>query len=119
MLFCKDLQQFDEALSIRRTIYSKQNSINTIKMVRLQDANGNERNLLDSPVSINMIILWASWCGPCIKEITDLSKIYEKYKNIHHFRMTSVSLDSQKEDWERALMQHPMPWRQLRLPNSI
>lgn len=28
-----------------------------------------------------MINLWEPWCGPCIQEMPDLEKIYEKYKD--------------------------------------
>jgi len=27
-----------------------------------------------------VVNFWATWCNPCLKEIPDLSKVYEKYK---------------------------------------
>ena len=29
-----------------------------------------------------MVNLWAEWCPPCVRELPDLQKIYENYKNI-------------------------------------
>src|SRR5688500_5184638 len=28
-----------------------------------------------------VVNFWATWCKPCLKEIPDLSKIYERYKS--------------------------------------
>lgn len=41
------------------------------KTVKLSDFKGKK-------VYINM---WASWCGPCMREIPELEKVYQKYKN--------------------------------------
>ena len=40
------------------------------KTVKLSDFKGKK-------VYINM---WASWCGPCMREIPELEKVYQKYK---------------------------------------
>ena len=41
------------------------------KTVKLSDFKGKK-------VYINM---WASWCGPCMREIPELEKVYQKYKD--------------------------------------
>ena len=41
------------------------------KTIKLSDFKGKK-------VYINM---WASWCGPCMREIPELEKVYQKYKN--------------------------------------
>jgi len=47
----------------------------------------NKRN--DTTYLINF---WATWCKPCVKEIPDLMKINQKFKN-GKFKMILVSLD--------------------------
>jgi thiol-disulfide isomerase/thioredoxin len=68
--------------------------------------------IIDNSANLNMIIFWASWCGPCRREIPKLKKIYNEFENkgIH---MVSVSLDNNKEMWKTALLQEDMHWKQL------
>jgi len=59
-----------------------------------------------------LVDFWASWCQPCIGEIPNLVKIYDKYKD-QGFEIVSVSIDSKKDDWTKALNKHNMPWVHL------
>ena len=75
-------------------------------------------------VSINklkgkIIVLdfWASWCGPCRKEIPHVKKYYEEYKN-KGVQFISVSIDAKKDAWTKALKEEQMPWLQGWAPNS-
>ena len=60
-----------------------------------------------------MVILWASWCGPCRREIPQLKKIRESFASSSKLSMVSVSVDDNKENWHKALDKEQMPWRQL------
>ncbi len=55
---------------------------------------------------------WASWCGPCKSEIAELKKIYKSLQQ-NDVAVLSISIDSSKEEWKRALTQESMPWPQL------
>ena len=56
-----------------------------------------------------LIDFWASWCGPCRKEIPNLKMIYEKYKD-RGFEIYSVSLDDKREAWITAIAELDLPW---------
>lgn len=68
--------------------------------------------LIDPTAKLNVLVFWASWCGPCIKEIPQLKQLQETFGK-NGLRMASVSIDTNKEAWQEAVLQHAMPWRQL------
>lgn len=65
-----------------------------------------------------IIDFWASWCGPCRKEIPNLKKYYEEFKNNPDVAFLSVSIDAKEDDWRKAMAEEQMEWIQLLAPNS-
>ena len=59
-----------------------------------------------------LIDCWASWCGPCRAAIPAVKALYDKYDR-DRFDVISISLDSKKEDWQKALEEEKMPWPQV------
>ena len=59
-----------------------------------------------------LVDFWASWCGPCLAEAPSVKAIYEDYKD-KGFEVYGVSLDSNKEAWEKAIQQHGLNWTQV------
>ena len=57
------------------------------KTVKLSDFKGKK-------VYINM---WASWCGPCMREIPELEKVYQKYKNNKDLVFLSITSPNDAE----------------------
>ena len=84
--------------------------------IELNDNKGVKTNLLDNS-KFKLLIFWASWCGPCRAEIPSLKKIFAKY-GTQGLSMVSVSIDNSKENWNLALMQEKMPWKQLIVSES-
>jgi len=85
--------------------------------ILLEDENGKVSNLLDTTGKVNMIVIWASWCGPCREEIPQLKKLYELYK-YRGLSITSISIDEDITAWKRALNSESMPWKQLIVPKE-
>ena len=56
-----------------------------------------------------LLDFWASWCVPCRREIPNVKKQYELYKN-KGFEVVSVSIDKDANAWRKALEQEKLPW---------
>jgi peroxiredoxin len=59
-----------------------------------------------------LIDFWASWCGPCRKEMPSVVAAYAKYKN-KGFEIYGVSLDQSKEKWVEAIAKDGITWPQV------
>jgi thiol-disulfide isomerase/thioredoxin len=68
--------------------------------------------IIDTTAPLNMLVFWASWCGPCIKEIPQLKIIHQQFAG-KGLRIKSVSIDSNKDAWLQAMQRHHMEWPQL------
>ncbi|MFN8290227.1 MAG: TlpA disulfide reductase family protein [Chitinophagaceae bacterium] len=71
--------------------------------------------VIDTASGMNMVVFWASWCMPCRKEIPQLKALYRKYAG-RNINLVSVSIDTDTGQWQRALRQEQLPWRQYIIP---
>lgn len=59
-----------------------------------------------------LLDFWASWCGPCRMENPNLVVAYKKYHE-KGFEIIGISLDEDKDAWEKAINQDNLTWTQL------
>jgi thiol-disulfide isomerase/thioredoxin len=86
----------------------------SIKNFKLIDQNKELQSVLDTSAGhINILVFWASWCGPCLAEIPDLKKLYSGNMANKRINMVSISSDKDKNKWLEKLKQENMPWKQL------
>lgn len=56
---------------------------------------------------------WATWCGPCKREIPHIAGLAETFKNAP-IRFISVSIDEDKTKWETMVKKDQPQWAQYR-----
>lgn len=80
----------------------------------LVDAEGNEKKISDfiQPKHTTLVEFWASWCAPCRQEMPYILNTYKEYHN-KGLNIVSISIDSDKQSWLKALDEEKLPWGQL------
>ena len=64
-----------------------------------EDINGKQMSLRDFRGKYVYIDMWATWCGPCQKELPFLKKLEEKYAG-RNIVFVGLSIDADKAKWE-------------------
>lgn len=59
---------------------------------------------------------WASWCGPCRREIPNVKKQYELYKD-KGLQVVSISIDKKAADWKKAVKEENLLWPNFLSPD--
>lgn len=99
--------------------YIKSRYTRKLTETSLPDTTNVPQSFLLPDKRLNLVILWASWCGPCRKEIPELKRVYQKFQNQKLFDMVSISLDEKDKNWKTALAYEKMPWRQLIINDDV
>lgn len=73
---------------------------------------GKELALSSLKGKVVLIDFWASWCGPCRKEMPNVVKAYNKFKD-KGFEIYGVSLDQDKDRWIEAIKKDGITWPQV------
>lgn len=74
------------------------------KTVKLSDYAGKGKVVL--------VDFWASWCGPCMREMPNIIEAYTQFKD-KGLEIVGVSLDQDEKAWKGAIEKMKMTWPQM------
>ncbi|MCB9262101.1 MAG: TlpA family protein disulfide reductase [Flavobacteriales bacterium] len=92
------------AQSADSTKSSKDTTVHTTKSdkklpdITLKNTDGENVNLQSYGQSgkITIISFWATWCGPCIKELRNLNEVIEDWEENYNVQLVAVSVDDSR-----------------------
>ena len=80
--------------------------------MKFTSLDGREVDISQMKGKVVLIDFWATWCGPCIREIPSVKKTYEEL-NKDGFEIIGISLDSDKAKLEDFIAKNDMNWPQF------
>jgi thiol-disulfide isomerase/thioredoxin len=72
---------------------------------------GTEVDLAKLRGKVVLIDFWATWCGPCMVELPNVKKVYERLHPLG-FEIVGISLDEDRKKLEAALKNKEVKWPQ-------
>ncbi len=95
-------------------IFSQEKTLPSVEVKNLKGASVNTKNLVKDGKPI-IISFWATWCKPCIEELTAISEEYSAWQQETGVILYAVSVDDSKsngrikplvnnKDWEYEIL---------------
>jgi peroxiredoxin len=77
-----------------------------------KDTAGVARSVSAFKGKVLLVDFWATWCGPCVRELPNVQRAYEKY-HARGFEVLAVSFDREPEKLQAYVEEHKLPWPQI------
>lgn len=82
----------------------------------MTDIRGREVSLSDYRGKVVVLKFWASWCGPCMRQVPPAAELKERLAGEEDLVFIYVSIDTSEEAWRRAVEDHNITGLHMRTP---
>ena len=109
---------FLAAMLFAGTLFAQTSKLNigeSAPAISLPAPNGKIITLASLKGKLVLIDFWATWCAPCMEEQPELKALYDNHINqvkAGKFEIFGVSLDKNKENWEKTIKRFKITWPQ-------
>jgi len=76
------------------------------KWLTVLDSAQLKKEIVEKPMPLTLVNLWASWCVPCLKEMPDLIEIKKNYESKVRFLLISTDSLEKKPEVLKILIKH-------------
>ena len=111
-LFDKRLKESESMSDLTRYLSYREDNNDKRSELSLVNENGQYIEGIDRSKPLNMLVFWASWCGPCRLEVPQLKNIHAKFDS-PLFNIVSISIDEDPDSWRKAMEYEKMGWEQF------
>lgn len=82
----------------------------------LADINGQQVSLSDFAGKVVYLDFWASWCGPCMREVPYAKELKKRMENETDLVFLYISVDTDETSWRSTVAHHQIEGIHLNVP---
>jgi thiol-disulfide isomerase/thioredoxin len=101
----------DQIKDAARDLSAKLDRVGKPLTLKFAAVDGRSVDLAKLRGKVVLVDFWATWCGPCVRELPNVKAAYDKL-HAKGFEIVGISFDKEKESLVGFVEQQKMPWPQ-------